>query len=277
VDELLAANRLNWDDRAEIHATDRTGLYAIEAVLNGGSSLGTIESGELAGASGGLAGKEVAHLQCHIGLDTISLKHGGARSVVGLDFSPKALAAARDFAARAGTDARFVEASVYDAEAALGRAGFDLVYVTWGTITWLPDIEGWAKAAAGLLKPRGRLYLLDGHPQMNQLGSRGGRPEPVFDWRTRPDQPLVLEHAQTYTGDPRKLTHTRVYKWLHPLSDVVGAVLRAGLSLDFLHEHERLVWRAFPEMIEVDEREYALPPHWPKFPLAFSLGATRRI
>ncbi|HEV7255154.1 MAG TPA: class I SAM-dependent methyltransferase [Mesorhizobium sp.] len=274
MDQHFAANRLNWDDRAEIHATDRTGLYAIEAVLNGGSSLGSIEAGDLATLIG-LAGKDVAHLQCHIGLDTLSLKHGGASSVVGLDFSPRAVAAARDFAQRAGTEARFVEASVYDAEAALGRERFDLVYVTWGAINWLPDLERWAKIVAALLKPGGRLYLLEGHPQMNQFESRDGRPELLFDWRTPGDRPLVFDDAQTYTGDERTLAHTRVYEWIHPLSEVVGAVLGAGLSLDFLHEHERLVWRAFPGMIEVSDREYALPTDWTKFPLAFSLGATK--
>ena len=163
MDDYAKANRLNWDNRAELHSTDTTGSYRIDQVLAGGSCLHALEAGEI----GDIAGKDIVHLQCHIGLDTISLKHLGAR-VTGLDFSPMAIAAARDFARRAGTEVTFVEASVYDAAAALGRT-YDIVFVTWGAIHWLPDIFRWAEVVASLLRPGGRLYLLDGHPRMYQF------------------------------------------------------------------------------------------------------------
>ncbi|TIL78615.1 MAG: class I SAM-dependent methyltransferase, partial [Mesorhizobium sp.] len=98
---------------------------------------------------------------CHIGLDTISLKNLGAGSVTGLDFSPTAIAAARDFAAKAGTDVRFVEAPLFEAVEALGRT-FDIAYVTWGSVNWLDDVFRWARVVADLLRPGGRLYLAEG-------------------------------------------------------------------------------------------------------------------
>lgn len=52
---------------------------------------------------GDLSGLDVVHLQCHIGTDTISLARLGAR-VTGLDFSPSALAAARQLAERANVE-----------------------------------------------------------------------------------------------------------------------------------------------------------------------------
>ena len=36
MDEFIAANRLNWDDRARLHSTDTTGTYRIAEVLAGG-------------------------------------------------------------------------------------------------------------------------------------------------------------------------------------------------------------------------------------------------
>lgn len=264
------ANLANWDERATLHATDGTGTYRIERVLSGGSSLHAIEAAEL----GDIAGKDIVHLQCHIGLDTLSLKHLGAGSVTGLDFSPKAIAAARDFAARAGTEARFVEASLYDAPAALGDT-YDLVFVTWGAINWLPDIGRWADIVAALLRPGGRLYLLEGHPVMNQMEWEDGRLVATFDRSTPADRPLVFDEAATYTGDARPLTNTRNYEWLHPVAEVVTAVLDAGMRLDFLHEHDRLAWRAFPHMVEAEDGLYRLPDTAVKIPLAFSLGATK--
>lgn len=272
--DFLAANRLNWDDRAALHASDTTGSYRIEWVLGGGSSLNGIETSELETLFGGVADKDVVHLQCHIGLDTISLKHAGARSATGLDFSPEAIRAARAFARQAGTDVRFVESDVIEAAEALG-AQYDLVFVSWGAINWLADIGAWGRVVASLLRPGGRLYLLEGHPTMNQLDWVEGERRLRFSWRTPLGAPLEWNETQTYTGDTRPIRNTRNYEWIHPLSDVVGAVLGAGLRLDFLHEHERLVWQAFPDMVGEEGGEWRLPEDAVKLPLAFSLGATR--
>lgn len=272
MDPHLAANLANWNERAQLHATDTTGSYRIAEVLSGGSSLHAIEAGEI----GDLAGLDVVHLQCHIGLDTLSLKHLGARSVTGLDFSPDALAAARGFAARAGTEARFVEASLYDAPEALGSQ-YDLAFVTWGAINWLPDIAAWARVVADVLRPGGRLYLLEGHPVLNQCEWRDGRPVLTYDYRTPQARPLVFDETQTYTGDTRPLTQTRNYEWIHALSDIVNALISAGLRLDFLREHEQISWRAFPDMIETGVDLFSLPPGAPRLPLSFSIGATKPL
>ncbi|MDW5315547.1 class I SAM-dependent methyltransferase [Rhizobium sp. PL01] len=268
----IETNRLNWDDRAGLHATDTTGSYRIDRVLAGGSSLHALEASEI----GDITGKDIIHLQCHIGLDTLSLKHLGARSVTGLDFSPVAIAAAQDFAAKSGTEATFVEASVYDAPAVLENQTYDMVFVTWGAIHWLPDIFKWAEIVAGLLRPGGRVYLLDGHPQMYQYeGAEHGRLSLAYGWRTPADAPLMFEETHTYTGDERPLTHQRMYEWLHPVSDTVNALLKAGLALDFLNEHEILVWRHYPGMIETGDDQFEQAPGLPRFPLSFSIGATK--
>jgi SAM-dependent methyltransferase len=269
--DFSAANRLNWDNRAELHATDETGTYMIDRVLGGGSALHDLEVKEL----GDVSGKDIVHLQCHIGLDTISLKNIGAKSVTGLDFSPKAISTAHDFAERAGADVRFVEASVYDAPQVLGET-YDIVFVTWGAINWLDDIVRWSKVVSALLRPGGRLYLLEGHPQMNQFEARDGKLDLEFDWRTPANKPLTFDDAQTYTGDARKLTATRCYEWIHPLSDVVNAILGAGLALDFLNEHDIVIWKPFPFVVEAGEDQFALPEGQVKIPMSFSIGATKR-
>jgi len=42
MDPHLAANLANWNERAQLHATDTTGSYRIAEVLSGGSSLHAI-------------------------------------------------------------------------------------------------------------------------------------------------------------------------------------------------------------------------------------------
>jgi SAM-dependent methyltransferase len=272
MDEFFRANRANWDDRADLHASDPTGSYRIAEVLAGGSSLHAIEAAEI----GDVRGKRLVHLQCHIGLDTISLAHLGA-DATGLDFSPKAIEAARSFAARAGRDVRFVEANVYDARAALGGT-YDIVYVTWGAINWLPDIQAWAKVVAGLLAPGGFLYLAETHPYALCLEEAEGRIEARYAWRTPKERPMVWDEAQTYTGDARPLTATRCYEWIHPLSGIVSALIGAGLKLDWLYEHEELPYRLFPMMVEAASPGlHRLPDGQARLPLSFSLKAVKAM
>jgi SAM-dependent methyltransferase len=270
MDDHIAANRANWDDRARLHATDQTGSYSIESVVAGGSSLHDIEAREI----GDVAGRRLVHLQCHIGLDTISLAALGAEAT-GLDFSAEAVAAARGFAARAGRSVRFVESDVHDAPAALG-ATYEIAYVTWGAINWLPDIGRWARIVADVLEPGGFLYLAESHPSTLCLEEIEGRIVPHYDWRTPIDRPIATDSDATYTGDTRPVAHRRTYEWIHPLSDIVGALAAAGLRLDWLREHEELPYRLFPRMVPAAGRGlFRLPDGDPRLALSFSLKATR--
>ena len=93
---------------------------------------------------GNLTGKEVIHLQCHVGTDTIGFARRGASRVIGLDLSEGSLAHARSIAERAGADVEFVHANVYDARQAVSD-NFDLVYTSIGVLCWLPEIAQWAR------------------------------------------------------------------------------------------------------------------------------------
>lgn len=268
-----APNRVNlpaWNERAAIHLRDATGFYDIDGFRAGADSLMPIEAAEI----GDVAGLRVAHLQCHIGLDTLSLARRGAEAF-GLDFSPVAIAGARRLAQETGLVATFVEADVYEARQALPGA-FDLVYVTWGAINWLPDIRRWAAVVGSLLKPGGRLYLAETHPFAFALEEEDGRRVVAYPWRSPPDRPLVFEAATTYTGDPTPLASTRHHEWLHPLSAILGGLAQAGLTLTFLNEHETLPYRLFPSMVEVGRQTYRLPDGAVPLPLSFSLSAVKR-
>lgn len=227
--------------------------------------------------TGDVAGLRVAHLQCHIGVDTICLARRGAR-VTGLDFSGQAVAAARDLAAECRVAADFVEADVHDARRAL-TGEFDLIYVTWGALPWLPDLRRWAEVVASLLAPAGALYLAEGHPSFLTMDEVDGRLTPRHDWRGTPDAPSVTHQDRTYTGDPTPLVHTAQHEWDHPLSEVIGSLLGAGLRLTLFREHEVLPWPHVPMMVpeggEHGDGMFRLPDDVPRMPLSYSLRAER--
>lgn len=270
MDAFKQSNRASWDERADIHAQDRTGFYAIDRFLGGEDVLYPIEAAEI----GDVAGLKLAHFQCHIGIDTLCLARRGAKAT-GLDFSPHAIAKARELSARSGLAAEFVEGEVYDAPELLGT-DFDIVFTSWGTITWLDDIRAWAQAIAGTLKPGGRLYFADTSPAIATHEEIDGVILPHYDWRSAREKPQRFDATTTYTGDETPLVTNFTYEWMRGVSDVIDALLRAGMRLDFLHEHELLPFRLFPMMVEAGGRMFRLPAGMPRMPLALSLGATKR-
>jgi SAM-dependent methyltransferase len=269
-DEWRALNRANWDERVAIHL--RAPMYDLSDLRAGRGRLEAIEEAEL----GPVAGERIAHLQCHFGADTLRLAQKGAE-VVGLDFSAPAIDAARGLAAELGLAARFVCADVYDAvEAIPGPHGFDRVFVTWGALCWLPDVAGWARVVAALLRPGGRLFLADGHPTAYVFDddvARDGRPgwfAPYFE-----RGPLVLDDPRDYADPAARLAHARTHQFQHTLADILNALAAAGLSLDWLHEHDGVPWRMFACLVEGRDRLFRFADR-PWLPLSYSLSATRR-
>ena len=57
------------------------------------------------------------------------------------------------------------------------RHGFDIAFVTWGAICWLPDIAQWAQIVASLLRSGGSLYLADEHPAAYVFDDTAGYPD----------------------------------------------------------------------------------------------------
>ncbi len=270
MDAFKQSNRAGWDERADIHAKDSTGFYAIDRFLAGEDVLYPIEAAEI----GDVAGLKLAHFQCHIGIDTLCLARRGAIAT-GLDFSPHAIAQAEDLSRRSGITAGFVEGEVYDAPELIGT-DFDIVFTSWGTITWLDDIRAWARAVAGTLKPGGRLYFADSNPSIMTHEEIDGVIRPRYDWRSARETPQRFDAETTYTGDATPLVTNFTYEWMRGTSDVIDALLRAGMRLDFLREHELLPFRLFPMMVEAGDRMFALPAGQPRLPLALSFGATKR-
>ncbi|HUZ64597.1 MAG TPA: class I SAM-dependent methyltransferase [Acetobacteraceae bacterium] len=267
-----AANRANWDERVAVHL--RAPSYDLVDLRAGRGRLHPVEEAEL----GALGGRRVLHLQCHFGRDTLVLAQRGAR-VTGLDFSPAAVAAARELASELGLEAcaDFIEADVYDAPAAIGApGGFDLVFVTWGALCWLPDVGRWAEIVAHFLKPGGQLYLADVHPAAMVFDERkpdaGVLPPPFAPYFL--DRPLVVDDPRDYADPAARLSSARTYQFLHGLGTIVSSLASAGLRIDWLHEHRTVPWRMFDILVECGPDIYGWPGE-PWLPLSFSLQATR--
>ncbi len=250
----MEVNRQSWDVRVPVHEASR--FYDVEGFRAGRQTIRTPDIEWI----GDPRGKSVLHLMCHFGLDTMSLSRLGARAT-GVDFSSAAVARARALASELGLDTRFVEANVLDVD--LGEQ-FNLVYTSWGILTWLPDLTAWAATVRRHLAPDGRFLMFEFHPQSNVFG-----PDLTFDYPYF-DPESVREVHGTYTDAPDDF-QIETEEWQHTMSAVISALLGAGLTLTRFEEFDFSRWKRFAAMREDSPGRWRLPKPW--FPLSFGLEA----
>ena len=261
-------NQVHWDELAPVHGAST--FYDLESFLNGRNSVDDVSMGLL----GEVAGRRLLHLQCHFGMDTLSLAREGARAT-GVDFSPAAISIARELAKEMVLEARFIEANIYDLPG-LHDEAYDIVFTSHGTITWLPDIEGWARVVAHFMRPGGRFVFVDAHPVSWIL-----KQDDVTDVQFEFDyfsRGRVFEFTNEYSyasvaGDP-KLKNRDTREWHHQLDEIINALIDAGLQIQQVREYPQIAWRMLPFMERGDDGWWRMPDGYPELPLMLSLVAS---
>ena len=276
--EARAANLRLWNHWTKVH--EKSAYYDVDGFRAGKSSLWPLELAEL----GPLVheGTTLLHLQCHFGLDTLSLARMGAE-VVGVDLSDEAIELARRLAGDTGLSGRaeFICSDVYDAGAHLGGRLFDIVFVSWGALEWLPDLDRWAAVVAGHLRPGGVFYLAELHPFAYGLEEVAGERDVrvAYPILPAPDRPAVEPVEGSYADRDADTTGLVSYGWAHSFAEITGALTGAGLRLDHLHEFACSPAPFWDWMVQDDDRWWWLPDgkggHRRDLPFSYSLRASR--
>lgn len=266
MDDKIAANKALWDARVEGHVA--SAFYDVAGFLAGNCTLMPAEL-ELLGDVRGLS---LLHLQCHFGLDTLSWARRGAVAT-GMDFSGVAMVQARELARQAGLSATFVESTVEDLPQRLAGE-FDIVFTSYGALTWLPELATWASVVQRFLKPGGRLCIAEFHPSWYSL-----------DWETyritypyfNPGEGIEETVTNSYAGTPEG-EGMREYFWCHSLAEILQPLIGSGLVVRHFQEYPYSYYNCFPGLVE------ARPGHWVpngleegRVPLMFSLLAEKPL
>lgn len=265
MDEFLKSNRELWNAWTRVHVNSK--FYDVDGFKAGQSRLDKIEL-EL----GDVRGKSLLHLQCHFGLTTLSWARLGA-SVTGADFSDEAIAQARRLAESVGLKADFVCSDIEDLPNALSGQ-FDFVFTSHGVLGGLPDLPAWAGVIAHFLKPGGTFYIVEAHPTAF-----------IFD-EENPDD-LRVRYPYFHSAAPGSAVvngtyadraadiHGVEYFWIFSMSDVLSALIGAGLHIVEMREYDYLAWQMYPFMKQDAEGWWRLPDKFPRLPLMFSLRSRK--
>jgi SAM-dependent methyltransferase len=281
--DLHEENRIAWNAATVVHNSHKADQAGF---LRGGGTTLFPEEVELLGD---LTGKSLVHLQCNAGQDSLSLVGLGA-TVTGVDISDEAIGFARRLSEESGIPATFVRSDVYDwlAEAAAGSERYDVVFSSYGAITWLSDIRAWGRGIGKILKPGGRFVLVEFHPMVG-----------IFEWdwsMTYPyfgnESPMTLEHgigdyvalagealapSGYLAGVEGFVNPHRGHEFQWGIGEVASALIDGGLVVTALREYPYMNGaKLFERMRELPGKRMVQPEEMPSLPLMYGVVAEKR-
>lgn len=260
--EYFESNRSVWNQRT-LHHKDSE-FYSLNSFKGGNSVLTPIEISEV----GNVEGKSMLHLQCHFGMDSLDWARRGAK-VTGVDLSDTAIKEAEIINEELGMDAKFVCCNVYDTSKYV-QDQFDIVFSSYGTIGWLPDLGPWAEMIAERLKPGGFFYLAEFHPVVWMFDDEFTHI--AYSYENR--EIIVTENQGTYTNREADIKG-KEYSWNHSISEVINELITAGLRVSFLNEYMYSPYPCFRNVVEFEKGKWHIKGLEGKIPMVYSIKAIK--
>lgn len=263
MDNYLKINKQSWNNRLESHLNSN--FYDMSNFLNGKTSLNDIELSLL----GNVEGKKILHLQCHFGQDTISLSRMGAETF-GVDLSDQSIKKAKQLAKETNTSAQFICSDVYGLPKVLDER-FDIVFTSYGTISWLPDLNEWAKVIEHFLKPGGEFVFAEFHPAVWMYDDNLNK----VTYSYNNVEPIIEEESGTYADKTAKIK-SKYICWNHGIGEVINSLIGKNLKINQLNE---FCYSPYPFINNTEEFEpgkFRIRQFGNKFPLVYSIQATKQ-
>ncbi len=258
------ANKELWNQLVEINFHSK--FYDKEKFQKTKNSLNSIELKEL----GDIKGKSILHLQCHFGQDTISLANFGA-NVTGIDFSEEAIKQAEKLSSELNISPEFICCNIFDLKNHLHKK-FDIVFTSYGTIGWLPNIQKWANIVAHFLKPNGKFLIVEFHPFIWMFDDELKKIKYSYFYS---DEPIVETVKGTYADRNSDIERIE-YGWNHPLSDVINSLIKEDLVINLFKEFPFSPYNCFKNMKAIGKNKFVFKNVKTNFPMIYLIKATKK-
>lgn len=261
--KYFEANKKLWDAKTPLHAD--SDFYGIEDFKKGKSSLNFAELDAL----GDVKDKALLHLQCHFGMDTLSWARLGAKAT-GVDFSGEAIKLAKSLNAELNLGAEFILSNIYDLRENLDKE-FDIVFTSYGTIGWLPDLNKWAEIISHFLKPGGIFFIAEFHPVLWMYDNELKNLKYSY---FNTGEPIEETNEGTYADRKADIKLTE-YGWNHSLDEVFNALKNNGLKIESFNEYPFSFYNCFPGMIQGEDSFWRIKVFENILPLMYSIKASK--
>ena len=264
MDNYIEINKISWNNRVDSHVSSE--FYDMESFMKGKTSLKTIELDLL----GDISGKKILHLQCHFGQDSISLARMGAE-VIGVDLSDKAIDKANELAKELAVNAHFVQSDIYDLKNHLDQK-FDIVFTSYGTIGWLPDMNRWAEIVSHFLKPQGKFVFVEFHPVVWMFDD--GFTKVAYNYFNV--EAIVEDESGTYADRNADIQQTYMM-WNHDLGEVLTSLISNGLTINQFQEFDYSPYNCFQGTEKIGDDKYIIKHLGNRIPMVYALVASKVV
>lgn len=261
-DRHFEANRDGWNKRTCVHKN--TSFYDVLSFKAGKSSLTPIELEEV----GEVEGKSLLHLQCHFGMDTLSWARKGAQ-VTGMDISDEAIDYAKELSKEINVPAQFICCNIYHLAANLDKK-FDIVFTSYGVISWLPDLDKWASIINHFLKPGGIFYIIEFHPVVWMFDDNFK----YIKYAYHNSDTIFEKQSGTYADKNADIEYEE-YSWNHSLGEVINPLTRHNLQIQYLNEFMFSSWNCFNNMVQGEDGLWRVKGLENKIPVMYSIKAVK--
>lgn len=262
----IQINRNSWNNRLESHL--KSDFYDLDSFKAGKCSLKTIELELL----GNLKGKKVLHLQCHFGQDSISLARRGAE-VTAIDLSDKAIATAKELAKEENLNINFICCNLYDLiHQDLEKEAFDIVFTSYGTIGWLPDLNAWAKTINNFLKPNGIFVFVEFHPVVWMFDDEFK----TISYDYFNTEAILETESGSYADRAADIKQSYIC-WNHSLAEVFQSLKYNRLQVKDFNEYNYSPYACFTNCVEIEPSKYKIKSLKKDIPMVYSIVAKKQI
>jgi len=261
--EYIKINKRLWNQKVDFHM--KSDFYDVPGFLKGNSSLNKIEIDLL----GDITDKTILHLQCHFGQDTISLQRMGAK-VTGIDLSNEAIDQAK-LLAKSNSEADFICCDIYDLPNHLDKQ-FDIIFTSYGTIGWLPDLNKWAKIISKYLKPSGMFVFAEFHPVIWMFDENLEK----IKYNYFNSGAIIETETGTYANKDANI-EAEFITWNHSISEVINSLISNGLEINSLNEFDYSPYDCFNKTIENSPNKFQIKHLKNKIPMVYSIVATKKL
>jgi SAM-dependent methyltransferase len=256
--KYLEINKNSWNNKVATHVA--SDFYDVAGFLKGKSSLNSFELDLL----GDVKGKSILHLQCHFGQDTLSLGRMGAK-VTGVDLSDVAIYKAKELAKEIGVEAKFICCDIYDLPNHLTEQ-FDIVFTSYGTIGWLPDLTKWGALINQFLKPGGKFVFVEFHPFVWMFDDNFEK----IGYSYFNSGAIVETYEGTYAEKEADISQEYVM-WNHGIADVLTGLISNGLQVRTFQEFDYSPYNCFRKTIEFEPGKFRIEHLGNKIPMVYAL------
>jgi len=261
--DYIETNRKAWNQKTDVHI--KSAFYDNENFLSGKSSLKSIELAML----GNIEGKNILHLQCHFGQDSISMSRLGA-AVTGIDLSDRAIQRAEELAAQTHAKTKFICSNIYDLPKHLDEP-LDIVFTSYGAITWLPDLDAWAGIISRYLKPNGKFIIVEFHPVVWMFDDEFDKVGYHYFNRGA----IVDTETGTYADRQAQLKQDYV-SWNHSLGEILNGLIKHDLEISSFEEFDYSPYNCFKHTVEIEPGKYRISHLDNKIPMLYSILAIKK-